>query len=95
MRGVAPRRNATKMENLMSVGRIAARAALAAAGVLASVALMAAPSWANGEPNPNPPGGNHNQAHNCQGSTGGVENWKLLGFTSHDECVSVLADKLK
>jgi hypothetical protein len=73
----------------MSVGRIGARAGVIAAGVLASVALMAAPSWANGEPNPNPPGGNHNQAHACQGETyPGI-------FKSHDECVSSTADKLK
>jgi hypothetical protein len=73
----------------MSLGRIGARAALAAAGGLASVALMAAPSWANGEPNPNPPGGNHNQAMACHG-----EAWVGI-FNSHDACVSSTADKLK
>jgi hypothetical protein len=90
----------------MSVGRIGARAGVIAAGVLASVALMAAPSWANGVPNPNPTGGNREQAHECQGTittaTGVVEKWKTLTnpmtggkYESHDECVFVLADKLK
>jgi hypothetical protein len=85
---VAPRTNPTKRRNLMSVGRIGARAALAAAGVLASVALMAAPSWAESG-NPNPKGGNSNQAMACHG-----EAWVGI-FNSHDECVSSTADKLK
>jgi hypothetical protein len=79
----------------MSLRRIAARAALAATGVLASAALMAAPSWA--EPGfPNPKGGNSNQAMACHGT-----GWESLTnpntgmlFTSHDQCVSVYADKL-
>jgi hypothetical protein len=82
----------------MSVRSIGARAALAAAGGLASVALMAAPSWANGVPNPNPPGGNSKQADAC--AHGG---WEKLGptgttppfFKNQDECVSFTADKLK
>src|SRR2546423_8659875 len=40
--------SATEGGFLMSVGRIGARAALIAVGVLVSVLLMAAPSWATG-----------------------------------------------
>jgi hypothetical protein len=76
----------------MSLRRIAARSALAAAGVLASAALMAAPTWAE----TNNKGGNSNQAMACHGTA-----WESLinpetgkVFTSHDLCVSVYADKL-
>jgi hypothetical protein len=75
-----------RREKLMSVGRIGARAALVGAGVLTSVALMAAPSWAE----TNNKEGNSNQAMACHG-----EGWVILGFKSHDECVSFTADKLK
>jgi hypothetical protein len=72
----------------MSVRRIGARAALVAAGVLASVALMAAPSWAIKE-------GNSSQSHLC--AKGGWATAAPAGgpFASQDACVSYTANMLE
>jgi hypothetical protein len=77
----------------MSLRRIATRTALVAASVLTSLALMAAPSWAGP---PNPKGGNSNQAMACHGTAweGLINPTTGMPFASHDECVSVYADKL-
>jgi hypothetical protein len=85
MRGVAPRERNWK-DDLMSVGSMGARAALVAAGVLVSVALMAAPSWAA-------KGGNSANAKLCE--TGGYPGVLLAqdgsSFKNEGQCTKYAA----
>jgi hypothetical protein len=66
----------------MSQGRVGARAALVAVGVLASVALMAAPSWAKG--------GNSTASKLCEpaGYPGVLLNQQAEAFKNEGACTS-------